>query len=321
MPKPFVSVVINNYNYERFVGDAISSALNQTYAPMEVIVVDDGSSDGSLSVIEGFAREVVIVSKSNEGQASAFNAGFAKSSGEIICLLDADDVLLPNKVEKIVDAYVDGATGWCFHPLQYVDGMLRPILGPPDVRYTTGPVDLRSVYRRGKPVFWAPPTSGLTFRRSFLQKLLPMPQQIRITADNYLTFCTPAFAPGFYISECLALQRIHGTNAYTAKEDLQLKAAVQMSIARGIHDSFPELTRLANRLFANAAAAKWTAGADFHEVSSELGRYLGNCAMTEKGEVLLRTAYRLLRPRRQRAQRRSFDRIPLDAHSVLKESN
>ena len=114
MPKPFVSVVINNYNYERFVGDAISSALNQTYAPMEVIVVDDGSSDGSRSVIEGFAREIVIVSKSNGGQASAFNAGFAKSSGEIICLLDADDVLLPNKVEKIVDAYVDGATGWCF---------------------------------------------------------------------------------------------------------------------------------------------------------------------------------------------------------------
>ena len=93
----------------------------------------------------------------------------------------------------------------------------------------------------------------------FLKSCFPMPHHIRITADNYLTFSVPAFAPGFYISECLSLQRVHGANAYTAKEDPLLKATVQMSIARGLHESFPELTRLSNRLFANAVAAKWTA--------------------------------------------------------------
>jgi hypothetical protein len=77
------------------------------------------------------------------------------------------------------------------------------------------------------------------------------------------------------------------------------KAKVQLSIARGMHDTFPELTRLANRLFANAVAAKWTAGADFQEVSGELKPYLANCAIAAKAEVLARMVYRMLRPRRR----------------------
>ncbi|MGB8065435.1 MAG: glycosyltransferase [Candidatus Sulfotelmatobacter sp.] len=320
MHKPLVSVIINNYNYERFVPDAITSALNQSYVRVEVIVVDDGSNDGSLSVIEGFARDVRIVSKVNGGQSSAFNAGFAASSGEIICCLDADDLFASNKVEKIVEAYGDRAIGWCFHPLQYVDAGLRPIPGPHDVRYLTGPCDLRSEYMRGKPVFWAPPTTGLTFRRALLQKLLPMPPHIRITADNYLTFCAPAFAPGFYISDSLGLQRIHGANAYTAKQDPLLKAAVQLSIAKGMHDTFPELTPLANRLFANAVAAMLTAGAGFQDVASELGQYLANCAVADKAEVLARTAYRVLRPRRQHT-RRLPEPVVIDLHSGIGDSN
>ncbi|HUJ94100.1 MAG TPA: glycosyltransferase family 2 protein [Terriglobales bacterium] len=300
MLKPLVSVIINNYNYERFVGEAISSALRQTYDRMEVIVVDDGSSDDSRAVIEGYGKEIVSVFKTNEGQASAFNAGFSKSSGQIICLLDADDIFLPNKVEKVVEAYKNDKTGWCFHPLQWVDIIARPIAGSPDLRYATGNYDFRRQYLRGKPVFWAAPTSGLTFRRSLLEKLLPMPKHIRITGDNYLTFTSPAFAPGFYISECLSLQRVHGANAYTANDDGLFKATVQISIARGLHDSFPELARLANRLFANALAAKWTAGAEFKGLWGELRQYLGDCAVSEKIEVLTRMAYRIFRPRRPR---------------------
>ena len=292
LPAPVVSVIINNYNYGRFVGEAISSALRQTYDHIEVIVVDDGSIDDSRAVIEAYGKEIVTLFKPNGGQASAFNAGFDKSSGEIICFLDADDLFLPDKVERIVEGYADEATGWCFHPLQSVDPTARPISGPPDIRYGTGRYDFRRQYLRGKPVFWAAPTSGLTFRRQLLQKMLPMPLHIRITADNYLTFSTPAFAPGFYISECLSLQRIHGANAYTAKEAPRYKAAVHMSIAQGIHNSFPDLARLANRLFANAAAAKWTAGAEFREVSGELRQYLGSCQVAETLEVLARVTYR-----------------------------
>ena len=298
MPTPVVSVIINNYNYGRFVGDAISSVLQQSYDRIQLIVVDDGSSDESRAVIESYGKAIVTLFKANRGQASAFNAGFDKSSGEIICFLDADDLFLPHKVERIVEGYADEATGWCFHPLQSVDTTARPISGPPDIRYETGRYDFRREYLRGKPVFWAAPTSGLTFRRQLLQKLLPMPLHIRITADNYLTFSTPAFAPGFYISERLSLQRIHGANAYTAKEDPLYKATVHMSIANGIHDSFPDLAPLANRLFANAVAAKWAAGAEFREVSGELRQYLRSCQVGETLQILARMAYRVARPRR-----------------------
>jgi len=298
MSKPFVSILINNYNYERFVGEAIASALNQTYPRIEVIVVDDGSSDNSRRVIESCGKDVLTVFKENEGQSSTFNAGFARSSGDIICFLDADDLFLPNKVAEIVDAYANEPKGWCFHQLQWVDADARPIPGSPDIPYATGRYDLRSQYLRGNSNFWAPATSGLTFSRPLLERLLPMPQHIRITSDNYLKFSALAFAPGVYISECLGLQRIHGANAYTLKKDPLLRAAVQISIARGLRENFPELTRVANKLFANAIASKWKAGGDFQEVWAEIGQYLVNCPVAEKAEVWMRTGYRILRAHR-----------------------
>src|SRR6476646_282737 len=97
--EPLVSILINNYNYERFLKDAIDSALNQTYSKIEVIVVDDGSTDNSRSVIESYQDKVTAIFKENGGQASAFNTGFEASQGEIICFLDADDMFQPEKVK------------------------------------------------------------------------------------------------------------------------------------------------------------------------------------------------------------------------------
>jgi hypothetical protein len=84
-PQPLVSILINNYNYAHFVTEAIESALAQTYRHVEIIVVDDGSTDDSREVIGRFGNLVRMVAKENGGQASAFNAGFAASKGEIIC--------------------------------------------------------------------------------------------------------------------------------------------------------------------------------------------------------------------------------------------
>jgi glycosyltransferase involved in cell wall biosynthesis len=113
-----VSIIINNYNYGHFLGAAIDSALAQSYAHTEVVVVDDGSTDDSREVIAGYGDRIRSIMKTNGGQASAFNAGFAASEGDVICLLDSDDFFYPNKVEQVVKAitaYPD--VRWVFHPI------------------------------------------------------------------------------------------------------------------------------------------------------------------------------------------------------------
>ncbi|MGH2414794.1 MAG: glycosyltransferase family 2 protein, partial [Microcystaceae cyanobacterium] len=102
--QPLVSVLITNYNCGHYLQEAIDSALNQTYSPIETIVVDDGSTDDSRELLASYKDRIIPVFKENGGQASAINAGFPISQGEIICSLDGDDVWLPTKVEEVVKA-------------------------------------------------------------------------------------------------------------------------------------------------------------------------------------------------------------------------
>src|SRR4051794_26221602 len=104
---PLVSIVINNFNYERFVGAAIDSALSQHHPRVEVVVVDDGSTDGSPDIIRSYGGDVLVELKENAGQASAMNAGFARASGDIVCFLDADDLLYPSAAVAAVELLAD----------------------------------------------------------------------------------------------------------------------------------------------------------------------------------------------------------------------
>lgn len=104
-----VSVVIPAYNSERFIREAVESALQQTHTNTEVVVVDDGSDDNTREVIEPYIRrkEIVCVSQPNRGLSAARNAGIAVSRGDFIALLDSDDLFLPNKVERQLNILED----------------------------------------------------------------------------------------------------------------------------------------------------------------------------------------------------------------------
>src|SRR2546428_1620033 len=104
---PLVSIVIVNHNYGRFLPAAIESALNQTRPRVEVIVVDDGSTDDSPHIINRCGNRISSLLKENEGADAARNDGFAISTGDIVCFLDSDDTLQPTAVEHVVKAFAD----------------------------------------------------------------------------------------------------------------------------------------------------------------------------------------------------------------------
>src|SRR5215472_15286712 len=91
LSRPLVSIIINNYNYGRFLDSAIESAVAQDYSPKEIVVVDDGSTDNSRDVIGTYGERVSAIFQQNSGQATAFNAGVKTSRGQILCFLDSDD--------------------------------------------------------------------------------------------------------------------------------------------------------------------------------------------------------------------------------------
>lgn len=115
-----VSIIIPCHNYASYVKQAITSAKQQT-VPCEVIVVDDGSTDDSLSIIQEHAPSKVIVHQTAQGVSQARNAGITAASGNLIVCLDADDVLLPDFVETLIKGFVNRNIAICFTPLTLID--------------------------------------------------------------------------------------------------------------------------------------------------------------------------------------------------------
>jgi glycosyltransferase involved in cell wall biosynthesis len=102
-PRPLVSVVIPAYDAEAYLAATIESVLAQTYRPIEVLVIDDGSHDGTVALARSFGDPVRVIEQANKGPAGARNTGFAEARGVIIALLDADDLWMPERLEACVD--------------------------------------------------------------------------------------------------------------------------------------------------------------------------------------------------------------------------
>lgn len=255
-----VSILINSYNYGSFLRDAIESALAQTYPHCETIVVDDGSTDGSQAIIRSYGDRIIPVFKKNGGQASAFNAGFERASGDIICFLDSDDTFRAHKAQRIVDLFETLADapeeiGWCFHPIERVNSELKPLHWDESRWGKEGIYDLRSRLARGKlgnaTPFDCLVTSGMCFTKVMLSQLLPMPIEIRITSDDYLKYAALGTSPGYMLMEKLACQRLHGDNAYTGRSEKQaLQGKIMLQTAYFLKRDFPEIGAFADNLYA-----------------------------------------------------------------------
>src|SRR5215471_12160074 len=208
------SIIVNSYNYARYVGQAIDSALGQTYPHTEVVVVDDGSTDGSRAVLAGYGGRVRAVLKDNGGQASAFNAGLRASRGEVVVFLDSDDALLPTAVARAVEVFRDPAVAKVHWPLWEIDmkgrktGTVWPFWG----ELAEG--DVRDQVIRGGPLAYLwPPTTGNAWARRFLESILPVPEaDYRTCPDLYLSTLAPLFGSIGRVREPQGFWRWHGQN-------------------------------------------------------------------------------------------------------------
>jgi glycosyltransferase involved in cell wall biosynthesis len=212
-----VSVLINSYNYSDYVCDSIRSVLSQTRRPDEIIVVDDGSTDGSVELIETEFKDeplIHVISKGNRGQLSAFNIGFTHSRGELIFFLDADDLFCERYIERAADFY----QRYPECDFLYCGTEKFGALSEVDLSYSKNRDHGFSIIEAILCPSWrGGPTSSLAIRRTILEAFLPLDLE-----DDWPTRADDCLAIGsavvgarkFFLAESLVRYQIHDRNAW-----------------------------------------------------------------------------------------------------------
>jgi glycosyl transferase family 2 len=211
-----LSIVITNYNYERYLSIAVESALAQS-PPRQVVVVDDGSTDRSRSILSEYGDRIEIIEKENGGQASAFYAGFLAATGDVIIFLDADDLLYPSCADVVRNHLVPGASKVQFR-LDTIgpNGENRNLPFP----YYHPGMDPEFVFRRLVETGWypCPVTSGNAWSHEYLAKVLPIDPRCHGNADGYLNILAPLYGKVISVLEVLGAYRVHGSNFWASQD-------------------------------------------------------------------------------------------------------
>jgi len=205
-----VSIIIRNYNYEAYIGDAVDSALAQTHPDIEVIVVDDGSTDGSRRILQSYGDRIRLILQENGGEGAAANAGFAAASGEMVIFLDSDDVLMPDCVARAAAAMTQGVTRvhWWMYLID-ADGRLTGHVQPP------APVP-RWSFEESMRRFGCMTDVGQSFnayRRETLAPAFPLdPQGWMRGPDVFMTAVCAAAGETAFLDAPLGGYRVHDRN-------------------------------------------------------------------------------------------------------------
>jgi glycosyltransferase involved in cell wall biosynthesis len=218
--EPLISVIITCFNYARYVGKAIESALAQSYPHTEIVVVNDGSTDGSEQVIARYAHRVRVIEQTNQGSIAAYNAGFSASRGEIIVLLDADDLLHPHVLARVAKAWSPtcAKVQW---DLGIIDAQGRD-LGRKfcnfDSSYDAKRVD--ASFKRTGTYRW-PVSVGNAYARWFASVTFPL--DITHGPDGTLNTLAPIYGEVITIPAVLGYYRIHQSNRWSSAGSERLR--------------------------------------------------------------------------------------------------
>ena len=210
-----LSVVIVNYNYERFVGEAVQSVLSQTRKADEIVVVDDGSTDDSRDTVKAFGDRLRLIEQANMGHVRAFQTGFAATNADAIIFLDADDFLYQTCFASIEAAWTSDTIAKIQYRLDTIDergvdqGMTFPFF-PEGL--SAGAVR-EQAFRHG--IYPWTVCSGNAYARAYLQKVLPIDAaRFPRSPDGYVNKLAPLYGEVISLNEALGAYRVHGANTW-----------------------------------------------------------------------------------------------------------
>jgi len=239
-----VSVIIPTYNHAVFLSEALESVFAQTCSPLEVIVVDDGSTDGTADVLCGYERRIRVLRQANRGVAAARNAGASVASGELLALLDADDMWLPAKLERQI-ARLDSEpeVGLVHCGVAEVDGRGRQFRARLDGM--EGSVSTEMLFfRRG--VILGGGSAAVVRRAAFLD-VGGFDEALSTSADWDLYYRLARRYPVGFVPEVLVRYRVHGGNMH--RNVRAMARDMLAAYAKVFAEQDPELQRLRHRAY------------------------------------------------------------------------
>jgi glycosyltransferase involved in cell wall biosynthesis len=289
---PLVTVFINAYNYGRFLGRAIESAIAQTYPPsrIEILVVDDGSTDETPQIVQRYANRVRYVRKARGGQASALNEGFRQAQGDIICLLDADDYFYPDKVRRVVEVFRDSpGVGLVYNNINIVDNAGTIVREVPwgrtwtcrKVRLSSVPAQLQSLILLGHP--WNCMTSSMSLHKSAAERLEVPEDLFHHSADLFLGIVLPFMAEVRLIDTALTAYVFHGENLVLFRSSPANRELLKRQLAyvrRYVEDRFGKrfVTYFGRNVYGPEADTEW-------QKESGFGVYLADFKQIARSNV------------------------------------
>lgn len=212
-PRPSITVAVPAYQAERFIAETLKSILVQTHPPDEVIVVDDGSTDGTARELERFADRIRVIRQPNGGCAAAFNTAFRAVSCDFVAECGADDIWEPYKLERQIEALTEHPEIDVAFSAARVFGNAEGRWGMPTAEDPNGGImDLR---RLGRTMYRSNPVcpSTLLIRRGLYERLGPFAEDIATEDYEYWMRALHGGAVFYYDPEMLVRYRRHEANA------------------------------------------------------------------------------------------------------------
>jgi glycosyltransferase involved in cell wall biosynthesis len=215
--RPTVSALIDTFNHEAYIEQSISSVLDQglSETELEIVVIDDGSTDGTQSIVRKFSPRVRYLRKENGGQASAFNAAFSELGGEVVALLDGDDWWAAGKLAAVLDVFLSikeiDAVGHGYFEVSDGGALTDMVVPERTCRLDLSSIEAARLAEVARTLLG---TSRLAVRRELLKKIGKLPEGLIFCADAPIFSLALAQGGAIVLDQALCYYRLHNNNMF-----------------------------------------------------------------------------------------------------------